>query len=58
MNMAGWDQDEVEYADDVAVSPLTHRVNAVLGSIAGAAWIYGLLAVAKLAGMTGRPTRR
>lgn len=55
MHMASWDQDEVDCSDDVPVSPVAHRVNAVLGHIAGSAWILGLLAVAKLAGMKAAP---
>lgn len=52
MQIAGWDRDEIECADEAAVSSTANRVNAVIGQIAGSVWVFSLMAVAKLAGMT------
>lgn len=58
MQIAGWNRDESECADDRAVSPTERRVNVLLGHIVGSAWVFGLLAIAKLAGMAGGASSR
>ena len=52
MQIAGWDRDETECADDVEFS--NGRFDAWLGHLAGSAWVLGLMIAAKLAGMAIR----